>query len=118
MGVENQEKLIAEKFEKMAVPMDKVEYTPEEYRRLFPRNEVQTPIGTFKMGKDFFDKLGRKDEGARKELLGASFQTLTDPLIIIRETKDGITSDVYIKSFNREHEEGFSFVMAVSKPID
>jgi hypothetical protein len=70
------------------------------------------------MGDDFYEKLGRKDDGARQELLGASYQTLTDPVAIIRESKGGMTSDVYIKSFLKDGGEGHSIILSVAKPID
>ena len=52
-----------------------VEYSRESYNRLFPRGEVETPIGKVKMGEHQFERIGAKDNGKRKVLLGAIHQT-------------------------------------------
>jgi hypothetical protein len=89
--------------------MMEVEYTKEEYNRLFRRGEVKTPIKIVKMGSDQFAKLARKDGGARQSYIGAAYQTLTDPVVVIKEGND----DVYIKSF--KNEGGISTFMSVEK---
>ena len=104
---------VIKQLEEHAVPMMEVEYSKEEYNRLFPRGEVKTPIKTVKMGQDFFDKLGRKDGGNRRGLLGATYQTLTDPIVVIKEGTD----DVYLKSFSQKDGDRQSIVMAVEKDV-
>jgi hypothetical protein len=83
--------------EKKAVPMMAVEYSEEEYNRLF------------KMGANQFSELGRKDDGGRQSYIGAAYQTLTDPVIVIKEGD----ADVYIKSFIRK--KGISTFISVEK---
>jgi len=97
------------KLEELAVPMMEVEYSIKEYNRLFPEGTVRTPLKIVKMGKDQYAKLGRKDDGGRQSYIGAAYQTLTDPIVIIKEGDD----DVYIKSFN--NEKGFSTFLSVEK---
>ena len=90
---------ILEKLVSFAVPMVEREFTREEYNVLFPRGTVETPLGRVKLGKSQFDKMEERDAGGRRELLGAMHQTLTDPIVVIRETRDTKTALVYIKSF-------------------
>ncbi|GHT70308.1 hypothetical protein FACS1894110_21620 [Spirochaetia bacterium] len=61
------------------------------------------------MGTDQFAKLGRKDKGARQSYIGAAYQTLTDPIVVIKEGDD----DIYIKSFISE--DGISTFISVEK---
>jgi len=89
--------------------MIEVEYSKEEYNRFFKGGYVKTPIKIVKMGADQFEKLERKDKGARKSYIGAAYQTLTDPVLIIKEGND----DVYIKSFL--NKKGFSTFVSVEK---
>jgi len=110
-GVAKQEQIIA-RLEECAVPMLEVEYSREEYNRFFPEGTAQTPIKTVKMGTDQFAKLGHKDKGKRKSYIGAAYQTLTDPVVIIKEGND----DVYIKSF--VNEKGISTFISVEKDKD
>jgi len=86
-----------------------VEYSKDEYNRLFPEGTAQTPLGAVKMGRDQFAKLGRKDGGSRRSYIGAAYQTLTDPLVILKEGTDY----VYIKSFTTD--KGVSTFMSVEK---
>jgi hypothetical protein len=103
---------LAEKLDKFAVPMMEVEYSVENYNKLFPEGKVKTPLGTVRMGRDQFAKLGRKDGGARKSYLGAAWQTLTDPVLVIGEGNDR----VYIKSFSGE--KGITSFVSVEKDKD
>jgi hypothetical protein len=100
---------LAEKLDMFAVPMMEMEYSRENYNKLFKGGFVKTPIGTVRMGSDQFDKLARKDGGARKSYLGAAWQTLTDPVMVIGEGDDR----VYIKSFSGD--KGFSTFVSVEK---
>jgi hypothetical protein len=61
------------------------------------------------MGVDQFEKLGRKDGGERQSYIGAAYQTLTDPVVILKEGTD----TVYIKSFTNEN--GISTFLSVEK---
>jgi hypothetical protein len=94
---------LKEKLKDEAVPMDKVPYTKENYKKLFPNRKVRTPLGDVALRKDQYDKLARKD---RKALLGGMRQTLTDPIIIIGRGK----KKLFIKSFN-----GLRVLMAVAQ---
>jgi hypothetical protein len=87
---------------KYAIPMQETEYNNDEYNKRFSRGTVETPIGTVKLGKNQFQKLGDKDAGKRQPLIGAMYQTLTDPAVIIREKNDAGNANVFIKSFTTE----------------
>ena len=106
---------ITEKLESMAVPMDRREFTREEYNRLFPEGKVKTPLGEVKMGERQFDKLETK---GRQELLGAVYQTLTDPIVILPEMRDGKDSRLYIKTFKESSNDKRENVMAVVVEIE
>ena len=90
---------ILEKLVSLAVPMDKRDFTNEEYNRVFPRGTVATPIGEVKVGQNQFSKLAEKDGGNRQGLIGAMRQTLADPVVIVREREGTRLADVFIKSF-------------------
>lgn len=83
--------------------MLKVEYTRDNYNKLFPEGKVKTPIGEVKLGEHQFERLGVKDDGARKNLLGAMYQTLKSPTVIIDELdKENREAKIYIKTFKEE----------------
>jgi hypothetical protein len=103
---------VKKKLEDLAVPMMEVEYSKDEYNRLFPEGTVKTPLKTVKMGSDQFAKLGRKDSGDRQSYIGAAYQTLTDPIVIIKEGDE----DVYIKSFTGKN--GIKTFVSVEKNKD
>lgn len=81
-----------------------IELTSENWRKEFPNDRVQTPIGEVKMGDNQYQKL--IDKG-RQGQLGMIKPTLTDPDFIIEkpsEAKEGQeterpTSLLFIKSF-------------------
>lgn len=82
-----------------------IELTPENWIGEFGENgEVETPIGTVKMGENQYFKLAQK---GREGKLGMVKPTLTNPDVIIEQSshaKDGQeterkTSYVFIKSF-------------------
>lgn len=75
-----------------------VEYTRDEYNKLFPRGYIQTPIGEVKLSPHQFERMGDKDNGKRTWLLGALYQTLKNPLVIIKDIDNkGRDSKLFIK---------------------
>jgi hypothetical protein len=99
--------------ERYAVPMLAGDFSRETYQRFFPRGTVQTPIGEVKLGKNQFAKLQEKDQGKRMVLIGAMFQTLSDPVAIIKETEEGREAAVFIKSFTKQDAPTVSTVLSV-----
>jgi len=104
---------IFEKLVSFAVPMDKRLFSNEEYNRVFPRGTVATPIGEVKIGQNQFSKLAEKDGGNRQGLIGAMRQTLSDPVVIIREREKDRLADVFIKSFTAEEGKRESLIVSV-----
>jgi hypothetical protein len=82
------------KFTNMAEPMNQVDYTQENYDNLFLDNKVSTPIGKVRLRRDQYIKLGN-----RKDLLGAMQQTLTNPITVINEDREGKIFKLFGKSF-------------------
>ena len=107
---------ITEKLETMAVLMDEREFTKEEYRKVFPQGTVITPIGEVKIGRNQFEKMAEKDNGKRMGLIGAMRQTLSDPIVIIQEEKEGRGAYLFIKSFKKD--EKTSLIVSVVVTID
>ena len=101
------------KLKSLAVPMDEREFTREEYNQVFPRGTVVTPIGEVKIGKNQFSKLADKDGGNRQGLIGAMHQTLSDPVVIIREREEDRLADVFIKSFIAGENKKESLIVSV-----
>jgi hypothetical protein len=99
---------IREKLDRLAVPMEKVEFSRENYNKLFPFGRIKTPLGMVKLGQDQFAKLIRKK---RRHLLGAMRQTLVEPVVVLSEKQDERTAMLYIKSF--KDDEKSAFVMSV-----
>jgi len=80
---------------------------------------VNTPLGEVKIGKNQFEKMAKKDDGKRQMLIGAMRQTLTDPITVILEEKDGRKAYIYIKSFkNKEDSRKPDFIMSVVVTIE
>jgi hypothetical protein len=104
------EKEILGKLNEYAVPMNKTEFTREEYNRLFPEGKIKTPLGEVKLGEGQFDKLEAKK---RKYLLAAMYQTLTDPVLILLENRDGKEAQLYIKSFKNSDGNKKEYVMTI-----
>ncbi|MCL2180934.1 MAG: PBECR2 nuclease fold domain-containing protein [Treponema sp.] len=90
---------LTEKLDTMSVPIDERKFSMDEYRKVFPRGSVKTPIGEVKIGKNQFSKLAEKDNGKRQGLIGAMYQTLSDPIVIIQEEENGRSAYIFIKSF-------------------
>jgi hypothetical protein len=104
---------ILEKLSSLAVTMDEREFTNEEYNRVFPRGIIITPIGEVKIGQNQFSKLAEKDGGSRQGLIGAMRQTLSDPVVIIRECEQGRLADLFIKSFTTGEGKKESIIVSV-----
>jgi hypothetical protein len=105
---------ITAKLEIWAIPIDVRDFSRKEYREVFPQGTVKTPIGEVKIGKNQFEKMAEKDNGKRRGLIGAMRQTLSDPITIIQEEKDGRKAYVFIKSFkNTEDPRKPDFIMSV-----
>jgi hypothetical protein len=105
---EGMNKLLKE-LENLAVPMEYAEFSRETYNRLFPFGRVKSPIETVKLGANQFEKL--KDR-VREKYLVAMRQTLTDPVAVFEETRDGRKAHLYIKSFKDTNNKS-DFVMSV-----
>lgn len=85
----------------VAQPLPEIDFTRENYNKLFPRDRLKTPIETVKIGAHQFEKLEAKD---RKNLLQAVHDVLSNPDVIINEEKESIFGDmenshVYAKSY-------------------
>jgi len=111
------ESLADQDFSVLAVPMMKTEFTPENYERLFPGGRVCTPVGEVRIGKNQLAKLESKDADGRQRLLGAVFQTLTDPVIVARQRREkdgGKESRLYAKSFAKSDGRHYDVVISVA----
>jgi hypothetical protein len=105
-------KRLREKFQSMAEPMEQFEYTRENYDKLFPCSKVSTPIGEIKLGIHQFEKLNIKN---RENLLGAMYQTLTNPIAVIFEDDKGKKAQLFSKSFKNEDEKIKAVLSAIAK---
>ena len=79
-------------FKNKAIEKPQIEYSRENYDKLFPRGNIKTPIGHVKLGENQYEKLKAK---SREDLLGVVAETLKNPLVIINENG----SHIYAKSF-------------------
>ncbi|MDR0475122.1 MAG: hypothetical protein LBH43_15795, partial [Treponema sp.] len=93
---------IKNKFEETAVPMEKYEFSEENFQKLFPNGKVKTPLGEVKLGEHQYQKLESK---GRQEYLGAVFQTLSDPVIIIETERNEQKAKLYLKSFEDKNTQ-------------
>lgn len=88
-----------------AVELPELSVTRDNYKKLFDRGYVESPIETLKMGENQYEKFQRSD---RNNLLAAAYMTLTQPsLILEKETYDEKSEQfkpvhVYEKSFYRK----------------
>lgn len=85
----------------VAQPLPEIDFTRENYNKLFPRDRLKTPIETVKIGAHQFEKLEEKD---RKNLLQAVHDVLSNPDVIINEEKKSVFGDtenshIYAKSY-------------------
>ncbi|MDR1231324.1 MAG: hypothetical protein LBK61_07980 [Spirochaetaceae bacterium] len=101
---------IKKKIETEAVPMEYVEFSRDEYNKLFPSGTVKTPIGTVKMGQGQYNKLIQK---GREYLLWAMRETLAHPTVILPETRDGKKHELFIKSFSKDGKKTFAMSVIV-----
>jgi len=101
---------LQEKFEQFAEPMRQYDFTRSNYDELFPRGIITTPIGDVKLGKHQFDKLREKK---RENLLGAMYQTLSDPIAIVEESKNEKKVLLYTKTFKKGAEKTKTVVSVV-----
>ena len=96
--------------------MPNVDYTRDNYNKLFPEGKIKTPIGEVKLGEHQFERLGEKDGGARRNLLGAMYETLKNPTVIIDEIdKENREAKVYIKTFNKKDSKKGTIAVVVDK---
>lgn len=84
-----------------AEELPEIDFTRENYNKLFPYSKIDTPIETVKIGAHQFEKLENKD---RKNLLQAVHDVLSNPDVIINEEKESVFGDtenshVYAKSY-------------------
>lgn len=85
----------------VAIPLEKIEFTRDNYNKLFPYSKIETPIESVKMGEHQFEKLEAKQ---REFILQATHDTLSNPDLIINEQKENVfgeqeDSHLYAKSF-------------------
>jgi len=73
-----------------------IEYTKENYDKEFPSGYAKTPLGDFRLGDDFFRKLGRRD---RQDLLGIVKPTLEKPVYILIDKEDGI---LFLRAYKKD----------------
>ena len=101
----------------VAKPFAAVEFSRENYNRLFPFSRIETPIENVKLGEHQFEKLDAKE---RQNILLAVHDTLGSPDIIINEERKSVfgdlnTAHVYAKSFeiNGKNKAVQSVVVAI-----
>ena len=91
-SVEQIKNALKEDFKNKAIEKPQIEYSRENYDKLFPVGVIKTPIGYVKLGENQYEKLKAK---SREDLLGVVAETLKNPLVIINENG----SHIYAKSF-------------------
>jgi len=96
------------KLGELAVPMEKYKLTQDNFEKLFPNGRVATPLGKVKLGENQFAKLKARNQ---EDLLGATFQTLSDPVAVLDSDRDGRKARMYVRSFKKE--AGLSTVVSV-----
>ncbi len=85
----------------IAEPLPVIDFTRDNYENLFPRSRIETPIENVKIGAHQFEKLEAKN---RQRLLGAVYETLALPDIVINEERKNIFGEQeqvhsYLKSY-------------------
>lgn len=101
---------LTKKLKLFAVPMQKIEFSRDTYKRLFPGDKVKTPIENVKLGEHQYEKLKAR---GREEYLGAVYQTLTDPVVVIETEKGNDRVRLYTKSFREFPGEKIDAVISV-----
>ena len=102
-------------FQDKAIPLPNIPFTRENYNKLFPRNRINTPLGSVKMGEHQFEKLQALK---RDYLLGAVHETLKNPLAVILENRNDSKSKLYVKSFFDVDKNKQRIVQSVVVGID
>lgn len=97
-----------------------VDYTRENYNKLFPRGECQTPLGTIKLSPNQFERFATKDNGERIKFMGALQQCLQRPDVIIGKTDNkNRYSKLYLKAFlDNNGKKAYLAVVPNIKGID
>jgi SPP1 gp7 family putative phage head morphogenesis protein len=88
-----------------ALVEDKIEFSKENWEKLFPNNRMSTQLGELKLGENQFEKFAKADSGKRKDFLGMFYQTLNEPLFVILDKVQGKTKYIgsYIGENNTRH---------------
>jgi len=88
-----------------AVPRMKIEYSEENFRKLFGEwGRVDTPVGRVVIPKKQFIKLR---ELGREGWLGAMYQAITEPVFVIQETP---VKKAFLKTFVPENKGTILFI--------
>lgn len=102
---------------KIAKPLEVIDFSRENYNKLFPEGYVNSPIEKVKLGEHQFEKLDVKE---RQQILKAVFDVLKTPDIIINEERETVFGDkkpshVYAKSFelNGKNKAVQSIIVAI-----
>ncbi|MFA5689615.1 MAG: PBECR2 nuclease fold domain-containing protein [Kiritimatiellales bacterium] len=93
----------------IAAPAPEVEFSREEWGRLFPDGRVDTPVGQVKLGEHQFEKLKAK---RRSWQLGMMHSTLTDPAVVIEQPSG---SWAFLKAFIDGDKKRRFLSVAISK---
>lgn len=99
--LENLKNSLKSALHEVAVPLKEIDFTKENYNKLFPRSRIKTPIESVKLGANQFEKLEKKE---RQKILQAVHDTLATPDLIISEEKENVfgekeNSHLYAKSY-------------------
>lgn len=99
--LENLKNSLKSALHEVAVPLQEIDFTKENYNKLFPRSRIKTPIESVKLGANQFEKLEKKE---RQKILQAVHDTLATPDLIISEEKENVfgekeNSHLYAKSY-------------------
>lgn len=115
--IENLRNALKGALNEIAKPMETVEFSRENYNKLFPYSRIETPIESVKLGEHQFEKLDAK---TRQSILKAVHDTLGNPDIVINEERQSVfgdmnTAHLYAKSFeiNGKNKAVQSVVVAI-----
>lgn len=90
----------------LAPKVPTLDFTRENYDKLFPRGRIKSPIEEVKIGEHQFEKLEQKE---REKLLQAIHDTIENPDLIINEEKKNVFNEdtnahIYAKSYIFENK--------------
>jgi SPP1 gp7 family putative phage head morphogenesis protein len=85
---------------------------PENFEQLFPDKAVETMIGEFKLGDNFFAKLRNKKSGMRAKLVSIIKPTLTNPEFIMVDSGYGT---LFLKAF-KENDMTTNYAAVIKNP--